>query len=108
MEKLETDQMLDVKINIIKLNRRNYQNDLEFYEAVSDQMLLLIKNNFVISMYNDIINKEVTIEFSSSIAGELSAIPVWMRPEDYLRYVEYINGSDLSEYIADEPDKNKA
>ena len=53
------------------------------------------RNNFIVSLFTDTVLRESTIEFSSCLQNQLTAVPIWITPDEYLKYLEYIAESEL-------------
>ena len=84
-----------IKVNTIKFYRSNFDSDAEFYQTVMNQVELLTRNNFIVSLFTDTVLRESTIEFSSCLQNQLTAVPIWITPDEYLKYLEYIAESEL-------------
>lgn len=83
--------------NII-IRRSDYSSDELFFEAISNQVKLLLKSNYVSSIYYDQLNKEVLFEFASGNPESLSVLPFWLTPEEYANYLALkdLDGDDKS------------
>ena len=94
---------LDIRLTVSKVsyNRRRFKSEDDFYATVNEQISLLLKNNYIVSTFSDIDTGSVIIEFSPYTPDNLTAVPIWISPEDFLEYLNY-----LSEKTEDEIENN--